>query len=270
MSSKKCKTKIRFLGRAVVLLSFTEGMDCWSFSTPAGESCPMIRADDASYVCHGCYAQLNRYNMPNVLDAQWVRYLWTKDCLRSPEGQAVWIATMTEAIRKEGGTYFRGHDSGDFFHPEYVRMWTAVARNLPAVRFWFPTRNWPHSGQMGAKWVEVLTEFAALPNVVVRPSGLRYDDPAPVVPWLSDGSTVVSTVQEAERMGMVLCPKTIHHGSCESNGCRECWNPGHAVAYLVHGSLGRSVAANAQSPKIVALRAKAKASFTALTLSAKG
>lgn len=269
----KPKNFCEWNGHKAGLLSYTSDMACPSFDLPAGRgaACPMIRDDDKSYVCHGCYAQLNRYNMPNVLDAQWIRFMWTKACLATQDGRLEWIAKMVKAIRQESTNgYFRGHSSGDFFHPDYVDMWHQVCSVLPNIRFWFPTRSYPHSGPMSAKWENALRRLAALPNVIVRPSALRYDEPAPTVPWLGDGSTVVSAVAEATRLGVVVCPKTIHHGSCETNGCRECWEPGHAVAYLVHGSLGRSVAANAQSPKIVALRGKARDKFTGLTLSAKG
>lgn len=241
----------------------------WSFSLPAGESCPMIRADDESFICHGCYAQLNRYNMPNVLNAQWVRYMWTKECLKSPDGMVTWILTMTDCIRSHvRNGYFRGHDSGDFFHPNYAYMWYRVCKNLPAVRFWFPTRNYPHRGPMGAKWQAVMTLLGGLPNVALRPSALRYDDPAPQVPGYSAGTTVVTAITVVP-VNTELCAKTTKGGSCESNGCRTCWNHSEAVAYLVHGFLGKHTIPNARSPKIVALRERAKQSFTPLTVAGR-
>lgn len=246
-----------YRGQSANILSWTSAMDAFSFSLPAGEACPMIRADDPSYVCHGCYARVNRYGMPNVLTAQWIRFLWTKDCLKNPRGRHFWVQMMTAAVGEAASNgYFRGHDSGDFFHPEYVRMWYSVCKALPGVQFWFPTRCWPHSKAMGTAWQENLSALAKLPNVALRPSGLRYNDVPPKVPWLGPGTTVVTGIRKANHIHVRVCPKTINHGSCTDNKCRTCWDSKARVAYLVHGHLGRNIPPNAFSPKVMALRQK--------------
>jgi hypothetical protein len=238
--SKVCRALCEFEGQTTSLLTWTEDMAAWSFSLPAGHACPMMRADDESYICHGCYAQINRYNMPNVLDAQWIRYMWTKKCMENHAGRSEWCETMIETIRKYATNgFFRVHDSGDFFHPNYARSWYYVCQALPEIKFWFPTRCWPHEGKMSKRWIDSLTRLASLPNVTVRPSALKWDEAPPQVGFLSTGTTAVTSPMIGNEVGCSVCPKTLHKGTCESNQCRTCWFNGVGVAYLVHGYRGR-------------------------------
>ena len=41
--------------------------------------------------------------------------------------------------------FFRLHDSGDLFHVRYIEAWTLVAKTMPAVYIWIPTRFWIRS-----------------------------------------------------------------------------------------------------------------------------
>lgn len=249
MPSRKCKTKIVWNGRSVALLSWTEDMMAWSFSLPAGRegSCPMMVARDSGDICHGCYAQINRYNMPNVLKAQWARFLWTKDCLDKGSKVHEWIDTMIDAIDshvKNG--FFRVHDSGDLFSPAYIMAWYDVCRQLPHIRFWFPTRSWQATN---IKWTGPMKLLASLPNVTVRPSAIRFDETSPIVEGLSAGTTVI-TDRRFRSVNDNICPKTTNGGTCESNQCRTCWSATQGVAYLVHGYRGRHKVPNAFSQKI--------------------
>ncbi len=270
MLTKRCRTRVEFGGKSSNLLTWTGDMAAWSFSLPAGQSCPMMRADDPSYICHGCYAQINRYNMPNVLDAQWVRFMWAKGLMKDHAGRSTFVTTMIDAIKSHvTNGYFRVHDSGDFFHPEYARSWYYICKALPYIRFWFPTRNWPHNGAMSKRWVESLTRLAALPNVTVRPSALRWDELAPRVAFLSTGTTGVNSPEIGNQLGCSVCPKTLIGGTCETNKCRTCWYNGVAVAYLVHGRRGNNKAANAMSVKVQSLRNGYADKWTSLTVKGK-
>lgn len=248
MSKQRCKAFIQWDGKKVGLLSWTEDMAAWSFSLPAGRegACPMMVARDPSDVCHGCYAQINRYNMPNVLQAQWARFLWTKDCLDKGPKVHEWIDTMIDAIDthvKNG--FFRVHDSGDLFSPAYVMAWYDVCRQLPHIRFWFPTRSWQATN---IKWTGPMKLLADLPNVTVRPSAIKFNEPPPATP-LSAGTMVVTDSRQRPA-DVNICPKTLVGGTCESNGCRVCWYDTVGVAYLVHGFLGQSKIPNAFSDRI--------------------
>ena len=248
----KCSTTIQHLNKKVSLLTYTEGMSCWSFSLPAGKngSCVYEFAETKDSICHGCYAQINRYNMPNVLSAQWVRFLWVQDCLKN--NPVTFIDTMVNAIRlhTHNKGYFRVHDSGDFFSPEYIKAWHVICESLPKIKFWFPTRVWRSKSKT---WLTPLAKLAALSNVQIRPSGLKINDLPPEYDWLSKGTTVIDSV---DRHNLVdsICPKTVNGGSCETNKCRTCWSDKKSVAYLVHGYLGRAVMPNAKTEKIINTR----------------
>lgn len=271
----KCNVFIESRGHKAALLSFTSAMSCWSFSIPAGETCPFKVDSSPENICHGCYAQLNRYNMPNVLNAQWVRYMWLKDNIKTNFDYLV--TTMTMAIKKyTDNGYFRVHDSGDFFHPRYIDLWYEVCQSLPKIKFWFPTRTWDHKGQLSLVWKNAITRLAALPNVTIRPSAINFNDPSPKVEYLSAGSTVVSDDRSYGRKHLfidgqytTICPKSKFGGDCEGNSCRSCWDSDKSVAYIVHGSLGRKVAQSVMSPKIRSLRGTFREKFTQLTIESK-
>lgn len=239
-------------------------MDAWSFSLPAGFACPMIVARDENDICFGCYAQINRYNMPNVLGAQTVRHMWVKENLK--ESGVDWVAEVfIAAIRKDVGPsgFFRVHDSGDFISPNYILMWHRVCQRSPSIKFWFPTRCWDHSRTLSPNWQNALTALAALGNVTVRPSAIKYGDKSPGVNYLSRGTTVV--LPDQDPLGAKLCPKTVKGGNCTDHGCRTCWYDRSDVAYLVHGWLGRHIVPNAYSDRIQNTRKR----ITALTMERK-
>lgn len=110
--TKKSDTrKYRVPGTTVCLLSNPSKMPGLSWSLPAHRSCP--RANGS--ICDNCYAAKGRYIMAKVRNAQNARFTWTVESMRTPEGRAFWVSTMTAAIRNE--KYFRVHDSGDMFNP---------------------------------------------------------------------------------------------------------------------------------------------------------
>jgi hypothetical protein len=266
MSSKW--NTLEFADKSTALLTFTSDMACYSFSLPAGPNgaCPLSVTGEGT-ICGSCYAMINRYNMPNVLDAQYLRFAWVKDCLARWEsgGKKDFVDRMTQAISEagsKGGTpYFRWFDSGDFFHPLLIEGCHEVCKALPLISFWFPTRVW-FKGTSDS-WAVPLRKLANLPNVVVRPSAISFDDPPPRVKGLGAGTTAIST--EDGVFGQ-LCPKTVNGGDCESNGCRSCWDVHSQISYLVHGTQGRSTPANAMSDNIQNKRKEYKATYASLTI----
>lgn len=258
MSNKLCKTKITdpITGTKHGFLTWTSDMAAWSFSLPAGKhgSCPLAiyeNHDDGSLsICGSCYAQIGRYGMPNVLDAQYARFRYVKKCLETSAGRRELENLLVSSIQshvKNG--HFRFFDSGDFHHPSMIRLLYRVCRRLPTIKFWFPTRVW-HSPS--ASWQNPLRRLAALPNVAVRPSALHFDKSPPVIEGLAAGTTAVS---ENSPVFGNLCPKTEFGGNCETNNCRTCWSTKTEVSYLVHGWMGRHKPADALSDKIQSRRA---------------
>lgn len=252
----KCSTKVAYGGKAVALLTYTSTMSCWSFSLPAGKhgACPFMDASGEDKICAGCYAQINRYNMPNVLSAQHIRFNWLRGLLTSQKGRAEAIKVLNEAIRLHvTNGYFRFFDSGDIFSPTMAQVCYEVCKANPAVAFWFPTRVYNRAGKnVPSGWAYYMELLSQLPNVTVRPSALSYNEQPPVVDGYSAGTTVLTGDNRID--GVAICAKSEHGGSCESNGCRTCWNSKDtSVAYLIHGFNG-SDKAPVLSDKILTLR----------------
>jgi Gene product 88 len=221
-------------GTTTTLLSDASKMPSLSFSLPAGDSCPWALYGEGA-ICDGCYAQKGRYVMPNVSSAQRVRFDWAKKCLRTPAGEDEFVDALTSAIRAAGNTYFRGHDSGDFFCPAYVDLWARICAALPEVTFWFPTRTWRaltdqrSSATTKRNWALALTALCALPNVRVRPSALMFNAPAPLVRNLIPGMAAGTTARDEG----FNCPAAHQGNVCGT--CRTCWDaPDTSVSYHRH------------------------------------
>ena len=115
------------------------------------------------------------------------------------------------------------------------------------------------------KWLKMYGSLNSLPNVTVRPSALYLDDLAPQIKGFSLGSGVLSEPAE----GRWMCPKSTEGGSCESTGCRHCWeSPTESVYYLVHGHLGKHKLHDIAAGVIPVRRAATKEKFAQLTVGA--
>jgi hypothetical protein len=180
------------------------------------------------------------------------------------------IASMAPAEDEICG-FFRIHDSGDFAvgkSPKqwegYLRAWQIVATAMPKVVFWAPTRMWPFAA-MRKRMLEVC---ASTPNLVIRPSALHVDDPAPTLGGMPQGTTVATRIEDGSYRSTTgtdgapawLCPvytssfwdeelvprnkkrreagemgEFTEQTSCMEAGCRACWIAGKTpVAYGAH------------------------------------
>jgi hypothetical protein len=226
--SRTRKTKVP--GTNVQCLTCTSKMPGPSFSLPAGKACPNSHGS----ICDNCYAMKGCYQYATTRNAQTVRFDWTVKAMRTPASRKEWIETMVQAIRLTGTKYFRGHDSGDFFNTAYIECWIEVARQLPEVQFWFPTREYQTKPSTKNPFVVVgqnprmdaIRRLAALFNVTVRPSALEVGDTAPIVDGLAAGSSVNNASAHQ-------CPAYTQNGECRD--CRTCWDsPQTAVSYPLH------------------------------------
>lgn len=221
-----------------IKLTATSSMPCASWSLPAGRSCPGSKLSVAklgeSAVCFSCYAMKGFYRMGNVKTVQQQRMSWVQESLMNDGGSefvAVLISLVSQDVAQRGEPIFRVHDSGDLFSVPYIRAWERVCAELPDVMFWFPTRS-----HILPNLLPAIQALAALPNVTVRPSALALDEPAPIVPGLSAGTTVVRSLPVLDTLPDVrLCPKTDPTDGRSSCGdCRTCWEGSLPVAYLQH------------------------------------
>lgn len=207
-------------GTTTALLSRPSKMPGPSWSLPAGPACPFMQTGRGT-ICGSCYAKKGQYTAdPKVRAAQWTRFDWARECMKSPAGIDLFVGVMIAAIAVAGDhEYMRVHDSGDLFSASYTRAWTRICAALPRVRFWFPTRSWR------APWVDAIRELAALPNVTVRPSAIFFGAEPPMIDGLHGGTT-------AKSFGY-SCPAAQQDNSCGS--CRQCWTDKTAeISYHAH------------------------------------
>lgn len=173
-------------------------------------------------ICQNCYAEGGQYSTSGVQAAQLMRLSWVQQALADGsfadvmdfavknadyrlDGDSGWVNVRDDAgkvMKDDDGNnvkekqpkernrkkrYFRLHDSGDFFSPEYLLGWCEVARRNPGIKFWAPSRVWASK--------DFITDLADRipPNLIVRPSAYYVNAPPPdAKAGYAAGSTVVA------------------------------------------------------------------------------
>lgn len=155
-------------------------------------------------VCSKCYAFNGNYQWPGVKAAHKKRL----EGLNHPQ----WVEAMTLLIghyTDKDDPYFRIHDSGDIQSPEHLMQWVQIARNLPWVHFWMPSKE--------IKWVK-----DAFKTVEDWPANLLVRLSAPMIgqaPPKSIQSFPTSTVQAGDGFE---CEAYKRGNEC--GPCRACWS----------------------------------------------
>src|SRR5438105_4697769 len=84
-------------GSTVSLLTETSKMPGRSWSLPAHRACPGAvtkpAIDGRPAICGSCYAAKGAYLWRSTQAAQWERFNWARQCMRSPEGLEEFLAT---------------------------------------------------------------------------------------------------------------------------------------------------------------------------------
>jgi len=131
-----------------------------------------------------------------------------------------WVKVMVGLIANTGDNYFRWHDSGDIQDVSHLVKIAEIARLLPKVKFWLPTREYKIV-------TEYLLDFGAFPkNLTVRLSahmiGVAFKTTVNSLPTSTVGSGVGRE-----------CPASKQGNKCQE--CRACWNPEVSnVDYIQH------------------------------------
>jgi hypothetical protein len=131
---------------------------------------------------------------------------------------------MIVAIRgMEASGYFRFSDAGDIQSVEHLRAIVNVAKALPGIKFWLPTRE--HG--MLAEYVRCGGDWPD--NLTVRISSLKIDGEPPALLAKRLG-VQTSSVSKGEGFN---CPSSKQGNKCLT--CRACWDKGATnVAYKYH------------------------------------
>jgi hypothetical protein len=117
------------------------------------------------------------------------------------------MVSSIQATDKNG--FFRWHDSGDIQSLRHLESIAAIARALPKISFWLPTKE---KGDLLA-YVSKHGDFPV--NLTVRLSAPMIDGTA------STSWHLTSTVHTINAIG-TECKAYTRGGKCES--CRACWN----------------------------------------------
>ena len=204
-------------------LSKAGKMPSLSYSTPA-QACRTGSALAAipGSVCHGCYARKGNYVFPNVKAPREHNLAQIMACDAAGD-YGPWVDAMVNEIgSRERSGYFRWHDSGDVQSLAHLEAIAEVARRLPAIRFWLPTKE---KGDVLA-YARKHGDFPR--NLTVRLSAPMIDGVASTAWGIT--STVYS--KHGAPIGHA-CPAYTQGGKCGE--CRACWSKDVAnVAYPKH------------------------------------
>tara|TARA_R100000808_G_scaffold22451_1_gene48843 strand:+ start:324 stop:1016 length:693 start_codon:yes stop_codon:yes gene_type:complete len=180
-------------------------------------------------VCSGCYADKGNYNYPNVVAAQ-ARRLDTLST--NADTRSKWVDNFVQFFQghldlglPEDKRYFRWFDSGDLQSVEMLADIVEIARRVPEMQFWLPTR------EMSMIKEYLFTSPHIPDNICIRISANRVGKkrPSPISilhPRLSD-SAVEYYDEEYQK-----CPASEQDNSC--GDCRKCWDPTAKVGYPYH------------------------------------
>lgn len=204
-------------------LSAPSKMPCYGYSVPA-QACNIgskLRKV-ANSVCSSCYALKGRYVFPNV------KASLNKRLNALSRNVLQWELNITELIkRKEKSGYFRWHDSGDLQSMEHLTAINNIAKSLPHIKFWLPTRE----SSLVRSWVAKNTLCS---NLCVRLSAniIGTNTVAKLVP-LNGSKHTITTSSVAWDESPHHCPAYKQNNSCGK--CRACWNPEVSnVNYKLH------------------------------------
>jgi len=165
-------------------------------------------------VCEGCYAlERNNYAYDSVKRAHELR--------EKNLATDAWIKAIIFQIAHSQTKYFRWHDSGDLQSFDHLIAIVKIARALPKVKFWIPTRE----NAFIRKYKKLCGEFPD--NLTVRVSGMMIDGMIPA------GFDHVSMVSADGSVYGKECRAYTRDNKC--GNCRACWNKNvYCVTYHKH------------------------------------
>jgi len=252
-------------------------------------------------ICEFCYAEHGQYAAASVQLHQLLRKAWVQRALhedihgnrtRPGDPQCAFVQLMIEAIEnadycRDGcrvdkkevlpeaqhwrrWRFFRIHDSGDMFSPEYLQGWKNIANHFhpqryqgshQPIRFWAPTRIWA----VGPGMVETVNRIntpveGEETNLVLRPSAYHIDQRGPggnqgrdpLGPgWAAPTVVLRHETVESGRKAQIFdwqceayaaedgpnCRKAngLDQNGAKKRGCRTCWmHTTSRVNYTLH------------------------------------
>jgi hypothetical protein len=190
-------------------LSNPSKMPGWSYGIPAN-ACGIgsILRKQSGTVCSKCYAHKGMYSFPVVQDAQARRLGILSSDLN------VWRKNMTDLLelryaKKTGDdSVFRWHDSGDIQSMAHLSAIVQIAKDIPSISFWLPTKEYSIIRKYLSKNPKGFPR-----NLTVRISAPMIGEKVPRL-----NGTVSSTVGTGTGF---KCEAYARGGKC--GPCRACW-----------------------------------------------
>lgn len=217
-----------------IKFSQTEKMPWLSWDTPAwncktGSKLVNVKGT----VCNGCYAMEGRYTFGIVKDANTARFEQLENLKVWQDNFVVQLKARYNSLRdKVNKPYFRWHTSGDVQSLEHLVAINDIAKALPEIKFWLPTKEFG----MVREFKAIYGDFAD--NLCVRPSMFKVNQ----VPSKALGlptSTCIESPDNFTDEHKGICPASFKqfHGQSKVNcgDCRKCWDKNvDNVAYIYH------------------------------------
>lgn len=184
--------------------------------------------------CGSCYAAEGFYRTfaKTVVPSQERRLRAIQDPL--------WVDAMVVQIRanvRKTGPWFRWHDSGDLQGMDHLSKIVEIARALPDIHFWLPTRE----AKLDRDWLAANGSYPA--NLTVRVSAMA----TPSGRSLAAGR-VFSTVSAGDSPpeGAHRCAASMPDTPTHCGDCRACWDTSVPwIDYHTHTPQTSSVAKRA-------------------------
>jgi len=197
-------------------LSEPSKMPCYSYSiSPRKCKTGAKLAKIPGTVCSKCYAFRGNYPRPTIQKRLAIR-------LKSIS-KPYWVEAMVTVIKgKESSGFFRFFDAGDIQDLPHLIKICEVARRLPEIKFWLPTR------EVGFLRLYLACGLTFPDNLTIRLSATRFEELLPASALLELG-VLSSSVSKAAW----TCPSDTQDNQCLS--CRKCWDKNIAnVTYKYH------------------------------------
>lgn len=168
-------------------------------------------------VCASCYAKRLEDFRPSVHKGWTSRAEALKHATTSSTAGRQWVQAMVTRLLKLNPTHHRWHDSGDLLNYRHLELLVLVAKQLPEIKFWLPTKE-----------KSIVNEYikarGALPdNLNVRLSAAMVDEfsmRSRLDPFVTHSG--VSASCRALPEDAWVCPARHQGNSC--GDCRACWD----------------------------------------------
>jgi len=187
-------------------LSCTSKMPSYSFNLSALDcktGSKLVDIDNS--VCNGCYALKGNYKRYKLIDK-----MRPKTNLVHSEN---WAESIIWLIENQGSkkdkNYFRWFDSGDIQSMDHLKKIVFIAKKLPSVKFWCPTKEY----SLVKKYRKRYGNFPS--NLIVRIS-------APMIDQVLKTENLTSSVCRKDLKTSFNCPSAKQNNQCLN--CRNCWD----------------------------------------------